>query len=99
MTDSSREPMIVIWHIDDLMGTWTEDFELTKFSCYLAKMYGPKLSMHTGNKHGYLGVDLEFNDDGTLNVSMVNYLKSVIAEFRERSLERQQHQQPTTFSQ
>jgi hypothetical protein len=49
----------------------------------LAKIYGPKLSMHTGNKHDYLGVDLEFNDDGTLDVLMVNYLKSVIAEFPE----------------
>jgi hypothetical protein len=39
--------------------------------------------MHTGNKHDYLGVDLEFNDDGTLNVLMVNYLKSIIAEFPE----------------
>ncbi len=83
MTTSSGEPMTVIWHVDNLMGTCTEDFELTKFSCYLAKIYGPKLSMHTWNKHNYLGVDLEFNDDGTLDVSMVNYLKSVIAEFPE----------------
>ncbi len=30
-----------------------------------------------------MGVDLEFNDDGTLAVLMVNYLKSVIAEFPE----------------
>jgi hypothetical protein len=37
--------------------------------------------MHTGNKHNYLGVDLEFNGDSTLDVLMVNYLKSVIAEF------------------
>ncbi len=81
MTTSSRESMTVIWHVDDLMGKCTEDFELTKFSCYLAKIYGPKLSMHTGNKRDYLGVDLEFNDDGTLDVSMVNYLKSAIAEF------------------
>ena len=39
--------------------------------------------MHTGNKHDYLGVDLEFNDDGTLNVLMANYCKCVIAEFPE----------------
>ncbi len=83
MTSSSGEPMTVIWHVDNLMGTCTEDFELTKFSCYLAKIYGPKLSMHTGNKQDYLGVDLEFNDDGTLDMSMVNYLKSVIVEFPE----------------
>jgi hypothetical protein len=83
MTTSSGEPVTVIWHVDNLMGTCMEDFELTKFSCYLAKIYGPKLSMHMGNKHDYLGVDLKFNDDGTLDVSMVNYLKSVIAEFPE----------------
>jgi hypothetical protein len=39
--------------------------------------------MHMGNEHNYLGVDLEFNDDGTLDVLMVNYLKYVIAEFPE----------------
>jgi hypothetical protein len=83
MTTSSGEPMTVIWHVDNLMGTCTEDFELTKFSCYLARIYGPKLSMHSGNKHDYLGVDIEFNDDGTLDVLMVNYLKSVIADFSE----------------
>jgi hypothetical protein len=38
--------MNVIWHVDNLMGTCTDDFELTKFSCYLAKIYEPKLSMH-----------------------------------------------------
>ncbi len=83
MTTSSREPMTVIWHVEDLMGTCTEDFELTKFSCYLAKISEPKLSMHTGNKHDFMGVDLKFNVDGTLNALMVNYLKSVIAEFPE----------------
>jgi hypothetical protein len=48
--------MTVIWHVDDLMGLCEDDFKLTKFSCYLAKIYGPKLSMHTGQKHDYLGV-------------------------------------------
>jgi hypothetical protein len=83
MTTSSGEPITVIWHVDDLMGTCTDDFELTKFSCYLAKIYGPKLSMHTSNKHDYLGMDLEFNDNGTLDGLMLNYLKNVIAEFPE----------------
>jgi len=37
--------------------------------------------MHIGNKHNYLGVDLEFEQDGGLNVSMVNNLKNVIEAF------------------
>ena len=41
--------------------------------------------MHViGNKHDYLGVDLEFKQDKRLDVSMVNYLKSVIEAFPEQ---------------
>jgi len=39
--------------------------------------------MHTGTKHDYLGVDIEFNEDGTLDASMIPYLKGVIPEFPE----------------
>jgi hypothetical protein len=39
--------------------------------------------MHTGRKHDYLGVDMEFNEDGTLDASMITYLKNVISEFPE----------------
>ena len=82
MTDGGKQ-LTVIWHVDNLMGLCEMDFELTKFSCYLAGLYGPKLSMHTGRKHDYLGVDMEFNDDGTLDVLMIPYLKNVIADFPE----------------
>jgi hypothetical protein len=33
--------MTVIWHVDDLMGSCEDDFELMKFSCYLAKYTNP----------------------------------------------------------
>ncbi len=63
--------------------TCEDDFELTQFSCYLAKMYGPQLSMNLGKKHDYLGVDMEFCKDGALEVSMFKYLRNVINEFPE----------------
>jgi hypothetical protein len=61
----------MIWHVDRLMASCKEDFELTNFLCYLASIYGPKLTMHTGCTHNYLGVDMEFRKDGTLGVSMI----------------------------
>jgi hypothetical protein len=82
MTESGKQ-LTMIWHVDDLMASCEEDFELMKFSCYLARIYGPKLTMHTGRTHNYLGVDMEFRKDGTLGVSMISYLKSVIKEFPE----------------
>ena len=56
----------VIWHVDDSMMSWKETFELAKFSCYLANIYGPKLAMHLGNKHDYLGMDFEFMNNRSL---------------------------------
>jgi hypothetical protein len=49
----------------------------------MGKIYGPSLSMHLGKKHDYLGVNMEFCDDGVLEVSMVKYLRNVIDEFPE----------------
>jgi hypothetical protein len=36
-----------------------------------------KMRMHMGKTHYYLGVNMEFNEDGTLDVSMITYLKNV----------------------
>jgi hypothetical protein len=82
MTEAGKQ-LTVIWHVDNLMGSCKDDFELTKFSCYLAKIYGLKLRMHMGCKHEYLGVEMEFNKDGTLDVSMFKYLQEVIDNFPE----------------
>jgi hypothetical protein len=75
--------LTVVWHVDDLIALCEVDFELTRFSCYLAKIYKPTLTIHTGQTRNYLGVDMEFKDDRTLGVSMVVYLKNVILEFPE----------------
>jgi hypothetical protein len=82
MTDS-RKQMTIVWHVDDLLGSCKDDFELPKLSCYLAEIYGLKLTMHTGRQRNYLGVNMEFRKDGTLGVSMIPYLKNVTAEFPE----------------
>ena len=39
--------------------------------------------MHLGNKHDYLGMDFEFMDSGSLEVSMFQYLDGIIDEFPE----------------
>jgi hypothetical protein len=65
-------------YVDDLIASWVVDFELPKLSCYLANIYGPKLTMHMGCKHDYLGVNMELQEDRKLNISIINYLKEVI---------------------
>ena len=83
MTTKREKQLMVVWHVYNLMALCEENFELTKFSCYLGKIYGLKLSMHMGKKHDYLGVDMEFNKDGLLDILMIMYLKNVKAGFPE----------------
>ena len=69
MTTKYSKQLTVFWHVDNLMSLCKNDFELTKFLCYLGKIYGPKLSMHTGCKQDYLGVDMEDRKSTRLNSS------------------------------
>ena len=39
--------------------------------------------MHLGNKHDYLGMDFELMENGSLEVSMLQYLDTIIDEFPE----------------
>jgi hypothetical protein len=74
MTTKEWKQLTLVWHVDNLMALCEDDFKLTKFFCHLGTLYGPKLSMHTGRKHNYPGVDMEFYEDGALEVSMFKYL-------------------------
>jgi len=75
--------MTVIWHVDDLLVSCKDTFELTKLQCYLGGIYGPGLTINRGTKHHYLGMDLEFCKDGSLEVGMLDYVKDVINYFPE----------------
>ena len=46
-TAESGKQLTVVWHVDDLMVTCEEDFELTKFSCYL----GPGEDIRAETEH------------------------------------------------
>ena len=81
-TTEKGDQITVIWHVDDLMVSCKDDFEITKFACYLADIYGPKMTMHSGDRHDYLGVIMEFKDQ-KVEVSMFEYLDKLIKEFPE----------------
>ncbi len=85
MTTKDGKQLTLVWHVDDFMVSCKDDFELTKFSCYLGNIYRTKLSMHMGRKHDYLGVVMEFCEDGALEVSMFNYLNNMIVRISWRS--------------
>jgi hypothetical protein len=60
-----------------------DDFELTKFACYLGDIYGPKLTMHTGTKFDYLGMNLDFGGDGGVEIDMFKHVDKLLEDFPE----------------
>jgi hypothetical protein len=79
------------------MASCKDDFKLKKF-CAIFKIYGPQITMHTGDRNGYLGMDMHFAKEGVLNVMMVAYLKNVITLFQEVLMGRQPHWPQTPYS-
>lgn len=59
-----------------------DSFEVTKLVRYLEKIYG-KVVVHRGKVHDYLGMDLDFRDEGYLNIGMFKYTNNLIDEFPE----------------
>ena len=68
-------------------------FELAKLQCYLGGIYDPGLTINIGAKHHYLGMDLEFCKDGSLEVGMLDYVKEIINDFPE-DVEMKSHKTP-----
>jgi hypothetical protein len=60
METANGKQLTMIWHVDNLMASCKDDFELTRFSCDLGRKYGTKLKIHLDKKHNYLGMDVEF---------------------------------------
>ena len=83
-TTINGHQMTVAWHVDDLKVSHKDLFEITKFATYLSSIYGPKLSVKRGKVHDYLGMDLDYTEEGSVKVSMVRYTGKVLRDFPER---------------
>ena len=47
MTEKGDQ-ITVVWHVDDLMVSCKDDFTITMLACYLADIYEPMMTIHTG---------------------------------------------------
>jgi hypothetical protein len=44
---------------------------------------GDRLSVHEGDVHDYLGVDLDYSENGKVKLSMIKHLEKVFEDFPE----------------
>ena len=73
----------VTWHVDDLKVSHENLFEVTKFACYLQSIYGENLTVKRGKVHNYLGMDLDFSENGSIKVLMIKYVGKILWAFHD----------------
>ena len=71
------------FHVDDLMSSHINPKVNNKFLIWLNMMYGDlgKVTATRGKVHDYLGMTLIFNDDGSVDIDMTDYIKKMIKDF------------------
>jgi hypothetical protein len=73
----------VLWHVDDLMISHMSHKENMALVEYLKEIYGDKMTVTTGKKHRYLGMDLDYSHPGVLGITMIKYIEEIFEDFPE----------------
>ncbi len=72
----------IVWYVDDNKISHVDAHVVTQIIEALESHFG-KMTVTRGQKHTFLGMDLVFNDDGTVRISMSKYVKDAITVFGE----------------
>ena len=70
----------VTWHIDDLKISHVDGAVVTKFIEDLKAEFGQlgEISVSEGTRHDYLGMFLDYGEDGVVQVDMRSYLDTIL---------------------
>ena len=74
--------MTICWHVDDLKVYHVDEAEVTKIERWLKGLYG-NISVSRGKIHTYLGMQLEYTNEGKCFVTMEQYTHEIIEGFPE----------------
>jgi hypothetical protein len=80
--------LTICWHVDDLKILHVDPDVITRFITWLKKNFetifndgSGTMKITRGKIHEYLGMTLDFSTPGELKISMIPYIKEIIAHF------------------
>ena len=70
----------ITWHVDDLKISHVDKHVVKSIIQKIQDNFGQhaELSMHIGKRHDYLGMILDFNTPGTLEIDMSDYIQVIL---------------------
>eukprot|EP00804_Cyclotella_cryptica_P024924 CCRYP_011832-RA/>CCRYP_011832-RA protein AED:0.76 eAED:0.44 QI:0/-1/0/1/-1/1/1/0/172 len=69
--------MTICWNVDDLIISDQRKVEVTKIEDWFRSLYRD-ISISRGEKHTYLGMDLDYSEKGKCRIRMPGYAKEII---------------------
>ena len=81
-TEINGYQMTVVCHVNDLKVSHKDSFEVTRLAAYLNDICGD-LKANQGKVHDYLGMYLDYSEEGIMKKSMIKYLNNVFRELPE----------------
>ena len=75
----------ILWHVDDLKISHEDPAEVTKIIEMMSAEFGKEapLTVRRGTIHDYLGMNLDFSEEGVLKVGMTQYIENILKEMPE----------------
>jgi hypothetical protein len=76
----------LLFHVDDLKSSHKDSKVNDQFDKWLNHKYGDhgKVVSHRGKKHDYLGMELDYSEDGKVKIGMINYVENMLKDFPEK---------------
>ena len=80
--------MTIMWHVDDVKSSHVDSKVNDSFGDWIKKEYGElgEVKSSRGKKHDYLGMLLDYSEDGQVKIDMVEYVKKMVTEFPQDKL-------------
>ena len=78
--DVDGQQCTITWHVDDLKISHIEEQVVRSIIQQIQENFGQhsELSMHIGKRHDYLGMILDFNTPGTLEINMSDSIQVIL---------------------
>jgi hypothetical protein len=78
-----KKQLTVSWHVDDLKISHVESEVVTEFLTWIKMKYGKigEVKITRGKIHEYLGMKLNYTEEGKFTIDMVEYITKMVVEY------------------
>jgi hypothetical protein len=75
----------IVWHVDDLKISHVDPAVVSQIIDLLSAQFGKEspLTINRGKVHEYLGMTIDYTDDGKVKITMEDYIKSILNDLPE----------------